>query len=144
MSHFSTLKAGRDAAAFSSWTIGLTMADISVPSKRVETLPRPNGLPAQPADYVFQYPQSGSRRCRPRSFPGRYSGRTVISVPSKRVETLPRADPHFTYRMYTRISVPSKRVETLPHVAQCKFSLCPPIFQYPQSGSRRCRLAAFG
>jgi len=38
-SYFSTLKAGRDAAACIGKVVGADYARISVPSKRVETLP---------------------------------------------------------------------------------------------------------
>src|SRR6266568_4052985 len=87
-SDFSTLKAGRDAAAAAGDTVRVVGPEISVPSNRVETLPRILSRPpvvqvhnfstlkagrdaAAPRLQInnsamsqFQYPQSGSRRCR--------------------------------------------------------------------------------
>src|SRR6266566_646825 len=86
--------------------------NLSVPSKRVETLPRSidsmvhsvlqtfstlkagRDLAAKathsnlPIGRNFQYPQSGSRPCRRRSIET-ILFQHVLSVPSKRVETLP-------------------------------------------------------
>src|SRR5712691_11603945 len=86
---FSTLKAGRDLAAYYVSPNGNDSNDLSVPSKRVETLP-PFYCVALTAQQVhFQYPQSGSRPCRlARSSPGQVCSH--LSVPSKRVETLPQ------------------------------------------------------
>jgi len=61
--YFSTLKAGRDAAAL--FSLFLTEKFLK-----------------------FQYPQSGSRRCRPQPH-HQFVTNGKISVPSKRVETLP-------------------------------------------------------
>src|SRR6266566_6805377 len=159
----------------------------------------------------FQYPQSGSRPCRDALYP-RIQVKVPLSVPSKRVETLPptiyyaicpvcdssfstlkagrdlaaittlssgggnttfqypqsgsrpcRVQSTLWFTPYFRLSVPSKRVETLP--LKRLIAICPlagtfstlkagrdlaaaaPLkrfssnmyFQYPQSGSRPCR-----
>src|SRR5437870_11424 len=61
---FSTLKAGRDSAADTAYYLLIEFGHLSVPSKRVETLPPVENLDNDGNTDNFQYPQSGSRLCR--------------------------------------------------------------------------------
>ncbi len=106
----------------------MTHSRISVPSKRVETLPQQPGTRCESSGRRFQYPQSGSRRCRATKYhvtalsagifqypqsgsrrcrgscPGPPLYRCIISVPSKRVETLPRLACRSTIRLCPNFS----------------------------------------
>src|SRR5215472_4979316 len=60
---FSTLQAGRDAATPLLFTCKLACEDLSVPSRRVETLQHDYRDRPSSHQLHFQYPPGGSRRC---------------------------------------------------------------------------------
>jgi hypothetical protein len=121
-------------------TTAYPMCQLSVPSKRVETLPPARIVIGHNTPCNFQYPQSGSRPCRKKGTVGQ-NWTSKLSVPSKRVETLPPGHQignarnsaafstlkagrdlaaltgHGECLVRGHLSVPSKRVETLPLLA---------------------------
>src|SRR6266700_2676602 len=110
---FSTLKAGRDLAATRSIRLSRSK-------------------------FRFQYPQSGSRPCRPLSTMPFVPFAIVLSVPSKRVETLPLSQ-HFQAEEETQTFSTLKAGRDLAAAAPLKRFSSNMYFQYPQSGSRPCR-----
>src|SRR6266700_2398243 len=110
---FSTLKAGRDLAATRSIRLSRSK-------------------------FRFQYPQSGSRPCRPLSTMPFVPFAIVLSVPSKRVETLPLSIDSMVHSVLQTFSTLKAGRDLAAKATHSNL----PIgrnFQYPQSGSRPCR-----
>src|SRR6266851_2910366 len=139
---FSTLQAVRVAATLAADHVRNRSIELSVPSKRVESL-QPLGYGTQFApDFDFQYPPSGSSRCN-RAPILATRGTLSLSVPSKRVESLQPtlliiSPINLMYFQYP----PSGSSRCNNH------DTCPArtyrVFQYPPSGSSRCNQHEFG
>src|SRR6266700_3090206 len=110
---FSTLKAGRDLAAITTLSSG-------------------------GGNTTFQYPQSGSRPCRVQSTLW-FTPYFRLSVPSKRVETLPLKRLIAICPLAGTFST-LKAGRDLAAAAPLKRFSSNMYFQYPQSGSRPCRV----
>src|SRR6266702_2518788 len=134
--HFSTLKAGRDAAA-GAWILATWISEKFQYPQSGSRRSRMASNDDDVCEFLFQYPQSGSRRCRLRLcirttcsniyFSTLKAGRDAAALFSlfltekflkfqypQSGSRRCRTQPHHQFVTNGKLSVPSKRVETLP------------------------------
>src|SRR6266851_2138001 len=134
---FSTLQAGRVAATCANRASALPPLQLSVPSKRVESLQRFVVYERSVDDGAFQYPPSGSSRCNRESVLQQH--KTIYSFSTLHAgRAAAPYSPGLPIAGEQCFQYPPSGSSRCNTTTRCPTETRNPFFQYPPSGSSRC------